>query len=156
MCLATLLFVHYNIDYKYVPEYSILHYVGDVKPYAKYSKGFVYIINDLTVIDSMNVNNDDVIILDQRNDDNPTLKVLSSYKIKDNKDRRDIISIMQDYNKEFPSKWDRTIESLSLEWYVHNTLYDINYKHDHTTDVDFDNSDEDYYNKPFINKLIKI
>ena len=156
LSLITVMFVYYNIDYKYEPNYEIVGYVNSTKPYASYSKGDVYIIKNEKMIKSLNLNDNDVVIIDERYDDNPSMKVISSCSIRNKNEINEIIEIMKDYNTKYPSNWNRTNESLRLEWYVHNLLFDLNYKLDHTTDVDLDNNDENEYNRPFFNKLLKI
>ena len=56
----------------------------------------------------------------------------------------------------YPSKWNRSLKSMRLEWFVHNLLHDFNYKLDHTTDVDFNNEDEQKFDKEVIRKLLKL
>ncbi len=156
LSLAALMFTYYNIDYKYTPKYEIVGYVDCVKPYATYSLGKVYIIKNEDLIDKITLSENDVIIIDQREDDNPNMRIMASCNITNKDARNEIIEIIQEYNRKYPSNWNRTNESLRLEWFVHNFLYDFDYKLDHTTDVDLDNKDEDYFNKPFFNHLIKI
>ena len=156
LSLAALMFTYYNIDYKYTPKYEIVGYVDSIKPYATYSLGNLYIIKDISLIDKISLSKNDVIILDQREDNNPNIRIMSSCNITNREARNEIIEIIQEYNRVYPSNWKRTNESLRLEWFVHNLLYNLDYKLEHTTDVDLDNNDEDYYNKPFFNHLIKI
>ena len=156
LSLAALLGVYYNVNNTYTPQYKVVGYFNSTKPYAKYSKGDVYIIKDEKLIDKLVLLDYDVVIIDEREGKNPSMKIISSSSIDDKHDRNDIIEIMQDYNTRFPSNWKRSNESLRLEWFVHNFLFNINYQLDHTTDVDLDNNDEDEFNKPFINKILKI
>ena len=130
--------------------------MNSIKPYAIYSHGNVYILKDQEKTKKLSLQENDIVIIDQRDGNNPNFKVIASYMINDKNIRNEIIEIMQEYNREYPSNWKRTNEALRLEWYVHNLLHDLNYELDHTTDVDLDNNDEDVYNKPFINKIIKI
>ena len=145
---------YYNYDYKYVPKYEIIEDKKNPFFTAKYRYGSVYIIKDLREIDSIDEN--DIIILDQRNKSNPNMKIISSHEITDKNIRNDIIEILLEYEKMYPSKWDRTIESMRLEWFVHNLFYDINYKRDHTDNVDLDNDDENKYQNKILNKILKI
>ena len=156
LSLAVLLGVYYNIDYNYNPSYKIIGQMNSIKPFATYSKGNVYILKKKNQIKRLNLQEDDIVIIDERDGDNPNMQVISSYTVTDKNVRNEIILIMQEYNTKYPSNWNRTNESLRLEWYVHNLLYNLNYKHDHTTDVDFDNNDEEEFNKPFFNHLLKI
>ena len=156
--LAALLGVACTLNHEYHPNYTIVGEVNTTMPYATYSDGNVYIIKyeNMDIIDSLILNEKDVVVIDSRDDDNPDMQVLSSYAITDKEKRNEIIEIMQDYNSKYPSKWKRTNKSLRLEWYVHNLLYNYNYKLDHTTDVDFDNNDEEVYDKPFFNSILHI
>ena len=156
LSLVCVLFVYYNIDYKYDPKYKIIGNISMSKPYAMYSKGDVYIIKNRNMLNSSLFKDTDIIVIDERNDDNPSMQIISSCNIADKEVRNEVIEIIQEYNKEYPSNWKRTNESLRLEWFVHNFLYLFNYKTDHTTDVDLDNNDEDNYNKPVVNKMLKI
>lgn len=115
----------------------------DDNPY-KYSKGAVYIGNK-KYLDSLHVNQNDVLVEDQRNNNNPNMKIRNSYLITDKKDRLKIIKILYNYEKKHPSKWNRSIKSMEREWEAHNTLYYLNYKKNHTADVDLDNNDENNY-----------
>ena len=53
-------------------------------------------------------------------------KIYDSYKIRDKESRNEIIEVLMHYEKENPSKWCRTKESMRLEWYIHNILHDLN------------------------------
>ena len=75
------------------------------------------------------------------------MKIKNSYLILDSKTRKEILESLIKYENENPSNWNRTIETMELEWEAHNILYYLNYKKDHTTDVDLDNNDEDKYLK---------
>ena len=152
--LAGLLFAYYNYDYKYVPQYVILD--NDANDYfiAKYQYGDVYIVKTLSAIEYVNEN--DIIVLDQREDDNPSMQIISSHKISDKNIRNDIIEIIMEYEKRNPSAWNRTPESMRLEWFVHNFFYNLNYKRNHTDNVDLDNNDEEQYNNVILNKVLKI
>lgn len=152
---AFLLFVYYNYDYKYVPQYEIVGEVNNhTKPYAKYRHGNVYIISSLDEID--NVNENDVIILDQRDIPNSNMKIISSHLIRDKEARNDILEIIMKYENENPSKWNRTIETMRIEWFVHNFLYFFDYQRDRTTDVDLDNNDEKKYQDSILQLILKM
>lgn len=110
----------------------------------KYSKGQVYIGNK-KYLDGLHVNQKDVLVEDQRNNSNPNMKIRNSYLITDESDRKEIIKILYNYEKKHPSKWNRSIKSMEREWEAHNTLYYLNYKKNHTADVDLDNNDENNY-----------
>ena len=151
---AVLLFVYYNYDYKYTPKYDIVYDNKEDVFTALYSYGKVYIVNDLNKINNLLEN--DIVILDERDSDNPNMKIISSHYISDKDIRNDIITIMLEYEKKYPSNWSRTIESMRLEWFVHNLFYDLNYKRNHTNNVDLDNNDEEKYNNKTLQRILKI
>ncbi len=158
LSLVAILGVTTCINHEYHPSYKIVGNINTTKPYATYSSGDVYIIklDNKDIIDNIVLNKNDIVILDDRDSVNPNMQVLSSSSIYDKEKRNEIIEIMQDYNNKYPNNWNRTNTSLRLEWFVHNLLFDFNYKLDHTTDVDLDNNDEDYYNKPILNRILNI
>ena len=149
---ALMLLVYYNYDYKYVPNYEIVCKSNHC--FATYSKGNVYIVKNINKIP--NVSPDDIIIIDDTKSNDPDFKIISSYLITDKNIRNDIIEIIFEYASLHPSKWNRTRESMRLEWFVHNFLYQFNYERNRTTDVDFNNNDEEQYKKEFYNKILKI
>ena len=144
---------YFNNDYNYNPTYEILDESDDA--YAIYPKGKVY-IGDKKYIESLrDVKDTDILVEDQRKT-RENMKIVSSYKIKDKDLRNDIICILVEYEKDNPTDWDRTIESMRVEWFVHNFLYDINYEIDRTKDVDFQNDEEKTYNKKILRKLFSL
>ena len=154
---ALMMFVYYNYDYTYVPQYEIVgtNY-SSKKPYAKYRYGDVYIVKSEKQINKDSNNPYDVFVIDQRKNADPNIKIISSCEINDKDARNDILEILMQYEKDHPSKWDRTIESLRIEWFVHNILHFFNYKTDHTTDVDLNNNDEEKFKNDFYGKILKI
>ena len=67
----------------------------------------------------------------------------------------EIIDIILEYDKNNPiNNYNRSKDSLSLEWITHNFLYYLFIERDRTTDVDFENNEEDIYNiKTYIKKF---
>lgn len=118
----------------------------DEKAFAKYSKGQVY-IGDAEFLDSLEVSENDILVEDERDGSDPSMKIRNSYLVTDSNDRKEILEILCKYEEKYPSDWERTIEAMDLEWEAHNVLYYLNYKKDHTTDVDLDNDDEEKYSK---------
>ena len=139
---ASCLFVSLSINEKveYHPDYEIL---TDSDAYAKYPDGYVY-IGDADYLNSIKCQPNDVLVLDERNEKN-NIKVIDSYKIKNRFYRDDIINIILEYEKEYPSNWDRTVETMRDEWFVHNMLYGLGIRRSSTTDVDFENNEEKVY-----------
>ena len=151
---ACLLFVYYNYDYKYMPKYEIIADNPSPVFTAKYRNGNVYIVKNLNDVDVVSEN--DIIILDERNKKDPNMKVISSHEIYDKEIRNDIIEILNEYEEMYPSKWNRSLESMRLEWFVHNFFYELNYKRNHTNNVDLNNNDEEKYQNDVLHRILKI
>lgn len=111
----------------------------------EYHSGIIYIGNKkyLNTIKSLGIN--DVMVLDDRLLEDPDLKIYNSYKITDPLIREEIIESLLYYEQKYPTDWNRTKNSLLREWAAHNIMHFLGYKLDHTTDVDLNNADEDYY-----------
>jgi len=85
-----------------------------------------------------------VTIIDYRDRKNPDMQIVNSYQIT-NKDRqKEILSIMIIYNGVYPStySWNRDINSMVVEWDVHNWFYNNGILKKHTKDADIDSNDE--------------
>lgn len=124
--------------------------IKDNPVFATYDTGKIYITKQSTSIEE---NLGDIIILDMR-DEKENMQIVSSYRIVDGKTQLEIIDILLVYNELYPSRipWIRSRESLFNEWLIHNIAYYLNYKRDHSDNVDFQNNEERRYS-PF--KLIK-
>lgn len=126
--------------YKYHPNYEIL---DESDAYAKYAGGYVY-IGDEDYLKGIKFKTGDVLVLDER-EEKDNIKIINSYKITDKEFRNDIINIILEYENEYPSNWDRSVETMRDEWTVHNILYGLHIKEDSTTDADFENYEEKVY-----------
>jgi len=124
------------------------------KAFASYSGGYVY-IGDRTIRPSIDLEEGDVFVIDSRYDDEPDMKICDSYLVRSKKQRREILEILCLYEECYPSQWNRTLESMELEWTIHNLSYDLNYERNSSTDVDLDNKDEDKYSNKILQKLLK-
>ena len=113
----------------------------------KYSNGLVIIGNSTCIKKVESKGEDDYLVLDDREAKNPNMKIYDSYKVKDEKVRREILEKLLLYESMNPSWWKRTMNSLENEWDAHNKLYNLNFKRERTKDVDLDNNDEDLYQK---------
>ena len=111
--------------------------------YASYSKGNVYISSETPY--ELTDNPYDVFVLDRRSKNNPNMKVCNSCRILSVEEQQEIIDILLRYEEEYPSRWERSKESLQKEWLVHNLLYSFGIEIERTRDVDFDNEDEEVY-----------
>ena len=126
--------------YKYHPNYEIL---DNYKAYAKYSNGYVY-IGDEEYLKGIKFKPGDVLVLDER-EEKKNIKIINSYLITDKETQNDILNIILAYENEYPSSWERSIETMREEWKVHNVLYGLNIRKSSTTDVDFENNEEKVY-----------
>ena len=150
-----LLTSYYNIDYIYHPTYEILN--ENHGPFACYSCGHVYIGSKYYLHSLTDLTEDDILVEDQRfNKYDPNMKIYSSYRIEDKDIRNEILEILCKYEECYPSPWDRTIESMRLEWLMHNISFFFNHEQNRTGDVDLNNEEEEYYDKPVLNKILKI
>lgn len=113
-------------------------------PYSEYSKGNVYIGN-IDYLNTLDVNENDILILDKRDDEDPDIKIYDSYLILDSNVIEEILDIILAYEKENPSNWNRTKSTMRTEWFFHNLAYYLNYQRDRTKDVDLNNYDEENY-----------
>ena len=148
--ISILLVIRY--DERIYPRYEI---VMENDIFARYSEGNVYIGNDKFIKDLKNISEKDILVVDARSDSDPTLRVLSSYKITDNNLQNEIIHILLEYERRNPSAWNRTMKKMKIEWTAHNLLYYFDYQVNRTSAVDFNNKDESVYNRKMLKDLIK-
>ncbi len=119
----------------------------------EYNDGIIY-IGDRKYLNSIKeLNDNDVLVLDLRKASDPNLKIINSYQYLNPEVREEIIEGLLLYEEMYPSKWNRTKNSLIREWAAHNYMYFFGYEHSHTTDVDLNNVDEETYQ---IKKQLKI
>ena len=139
--------------HEYIPEFSIIE-EGDA--YGKYRNGYVFIGNR-KFIESIKdmVGDQDILVLDDRDSDDPDMMIYNSYRIQSLDERDDILHILQMYESQYPSEWERSIESMRTEWTVHNLFYNLNMKTTHTTDVDLNNNDEELFGNKVLQFLLK-
>lgn len=150
--LLTSLLVFYLHDHRYSNNYEVLDDIA----YARYEDGNIYIGSDEYINSLSNICENDILVIDERNSTDPNFKIINSYRITDKDDRNDIICAICDYNDEYPCNYYRSIESMRLEWFVHNIAYHLNYEVDRTRDVDFEISEEDDYDNKVLSKLFKL
>ena len=111
--------------------------------YAIYQNGTIYICHDVKDIDYQK---DDIVILDLR-DEKEDICIRDSYRLDDISSQEALIQLIIDYNKLYPSQklWQRSEESLLNEWLIHNLAYKLNISRERTSDVDFENKEENKY-----------
>ena len=124
--------------------------------YATYSDGNVY-IGDKCFLRGVDCNDGDVLVEDLRDDaEDPNFKIIDSKELIDKDKRNEILEILCCYEREYPSNWDRSIESMRLEWFMHNIGYDNGLATNRTRDVDLNNGDENKYNNKVLSKILRI
>ena len=88
-------------------------------------KGTLYILTDENIVSDQSIDENEHIAIDFRSNKNPNVRVVNSYKVKDENERAQIVSSILTHEAEHPSDWDRTEESMENEWEWHNRMYDI-------------------------------
>ena len=96
---------------------------------------------------------DNIYVIDSRYDDDPNMIVYNSYKIKSLEEIKEILKILKEYERQYPSKWERSILSMEYEWIVHNLAYYLNIYPENSKDVDLNNTDEGVLIPKFGNKI---
>ena len=71
----------------------------------------------------------------------PSFQLENSYKITDKKEQKEILQFIMDSSYYDQSIYQRTLDSMLIEWKAHNNLYSI-YKHERVQHTDFDKNDE--------------
>ena len=146
---------YYNIDHVYHPVYEIMD-ENPCGPFGCYSCGYIY-IGTKTYLNSLtNITENDILVEDQRFSKDPNMKIYSSYRIDDKDIRNEILEVLCKYEECYPSPWDRTIESMRLEWLMHNISYIFDHQTHRTQDVDLNNAEEEYYDQPILNHILKL
>ena len=150
---ASLAAAYVSYDHVYTPTIEVL---TDDKAYASYSKGKVYIGKAEFLESLTGLSDDDILVLDERDAPDPDFKIYNSCRVTSRDERNEILEILCQYERDFPSNWDRTIESLRLEWFAHNFSHFFDYQTHRTTDVDLNNADEEVYNNVLLRKILKL
>nr|MBP3258742.1 hypothetical protein [Bacilli bacterium] len=142
----------YSHDHKYSSNYEVLDDIA----YARYENGNIYIGNEEYINSLIDISEYDILVVDERNSSDPNFKIINSYRITDKDTRNDIICAICDYNSEYPCDYYRSVESMRLEWFIHNVSYNLHYEVDRSRDVDFEISEEDDYDSKVLSKLFKL
>ena len=119
--------------------------IEDNVPFATYNNREIYIGNQEFIERIKDSNSPDIYIIDDRNNKDPDMAICNSFKIKTYREMTSILRVILEYEKEYPSKWDRTLESMEKEWLIHNLCYFLNIRTERTEEVDLNNKDEDKY-----------
>lgn len=139
-----------------VEEKSIVEICStSIFPYGTYRNGNIYICKlgeEEYYLE--NTSSNDIVCVDGREQSDANMKIMSSYKITNRQDMEEILRVLERYEYENPSKWNRTIPAMKNEWVVHNACYFLGLQTDRTDDVDLNNEDESLYNLEFITKIL--
>ena len=86
----------------------------------------------------------ETVVYDDRYSENPSFRIYDSYRIRKNRDKREILRAMMDYNAAHPTDpaWQRTVNNLVLEWMEHNLAYRVGFLRSRAASVDLDNHAE--------------
>ena len=86
----------------------------------------------------------ETVVYDDRYSENPSFRIYDSYRIRKNRDKREILRAMMDYNAAHPTDpaWQRTENNLVLEWMEHNLAYRVGFLRSRAASVDLDNHAE--------------
>lgn len=106
---------------------------------------FTIYIGDDEYLNGIKKNDNDVLALDERDAEDPNIKIYDSYKIVDYDTLEMVIDGLLDYEGLFPTDWNRSLASAMRECIIHKSLYDLGIQTDHTKDVDLNNADEKTY-----------
>ncbi len=143
-------------DHEYKNDNYIV-YQNDEEPFGAYKNGNIY-IGDHNYIEGIKdkIKDGDVLIEQgYRTQNDPNYKIYSSYLIKDREDRNAILNVLKIYNAVTNFDFDRSLDSMRVEWSIHNLLYNFGIEKNRTRDVDLNNDDEKIYSNPVLKKIIK-
>ena len=146
--LVSSLLIGCRYNEEYIPRHVIVY--DEDNNFYKYSKGRVYIGKQEYLDNLGEVDKNDILILDARDDEDPDIKIYNSSSILDINQIEEILEIITNYEEKNPSNWKRSINSMRNEWIYHNFLYIFNYERHRTNDVDLNNKDELTYKKILI------
>ena len=125
--------------------------------YNKYSDSYFACIDDknIFVVDDKDDAYDDnnIYVIDSRYDNDPNMIVYNSYKIKSLEEIKELLKILKEYERQYPSAWERSILSMEYEWIIHNLAYYLNIFPESSKDVDLNNMDEGVLFPKFENKI---
>lgn len=136
-----------NVKVSYNDEYQI----DSIIPYASYRNTNIFISREGIINKIRNDNSNDIYIIDKRFLKNSNMSISNSYEIRNIDEMSIIIDIILEYERQYPSNWNRSKESMLNEWVIHNISYYLNIQRHRSKEVDLDNNDE----KKYILNLIK-
>ena len=111
----------------------------------KYTDGTIYIGDEDYLESITDLGPFDFLVLDERDAEDPNLKVYDSYKLFNPISIAEVVDALLSYEDQLPSDWNRSKVSLVNEWLSHDLMHFLGYKTHRTTDVDLNNKDEEVY-----------
>lgn len=121
--------------------------------YACYNGRNIYIVDD-EEFDKIDKNDNDIYLLDYRNVLNSNVQIYNSNLIHDENDMYNILGVLLEYAKEYPNeRWNRSIEGMYIEWYIHNIFYDCSILIERSCSVDLDTRDALIFEDNLVKKL---
>ncbi len=111
----------------------------------EYNSGTIYIGGKYYLSKHKDHGQNDVLALDARHEKDPDIRIYDSYMINDDRIMEEVVEALLLYEEKYPSKWDRTKNSMIREWIAHNAMYRLGYKVESSEHVDFNNDDEDVF-----------
>ncbi len=138
----------YSLKMNYQPKESLPVVIeedydsSDQPIFAQIGSEDIYIVKNVASI----IEEDAINIIDLR-DSQDDVKIAASYKIRDPEIQAQIIELILEYNRQYPSTtpWVRSKESLQNEWMVHNLAYQMHFQVSSSRDVDFRSDEEKVY-----------
>ncbi|MBQ7876637.1 MAG: hypothetical protein IJ316_05030 [Clostridia bacterium] len=144
-----------NQDFDYTHDGVISQYdYAYTNPEGKEIKGMVYFLdlpNEFSfaeaeeVADRQSIGENDYVVIDYTHLKDARLQVRNSYRADNYYVRDCIIDVLLQYDNENNTPWQRTKETMEIEWYVHNLSYAAGYKTERAKHVDLNNEDENVY-----------
>lgn len=110
------------------------------KPFAIYKNYNIYIGCEVDIKQYLSDPNN-ICVVDGRCNKNPNMKIYNSYRITSTEDMFNILAVLQEYEKLYPTRWNRSLEGLQIEWVAHNISYQYGILPVRSGSVDLDNLD---------------
>lgn len=144
----------FHPDHKYTPKYEIIN-DEESDAFAKIGNQTLYIYSSKQELENNRdkVSNEDILVVDERYTNDSNIIIYDSYLICDKDTRNDILCCLLEYENMYPSPWNRTIESMRNEWFIHNLSYYFYYRRENAINVDLNNEDEDKYSSIILKKI---
>ncbi len=127
--------VSYNTSYEYQSE----------DPYAYFRNGKIYICDQETIDRIRDDSTHDLYVIDQRDNRDPNMRICNSYEVINPVDMYKLLKILLRYESEHPSRWNRSLITMILEWLAHDASYYCGVETTRTAEVDLNNEDESTY-----------